>query len=129
MTEFGIRYEADASGPWSDFVIDSVRLLNKQLEPVELRFYFGEVDVAQKIIGGYKVWDMYGWAVSEDEVSEFEPMWFAGEDGNADADGNTPMDKFCDVTVTWEDRGGKPYARIMHFDGWDDPGTVIGSSG
>ena len=128
MKEFGIRHDADAVGPWSDFVIDSVRLLNKQLEPERLRFYFDEVDVAQKIIDGYKVWDMYGWVVGDDETSEFEMMWLADEDRHADADGATPMDKFRNVTVTWEDHDGKPFAHIVHYDGWDDPGTVFGVS-
>lgn len=75
MTEFGIRYEADLhNGVWTDYVVDSVRLLNRQLAPEGRRFYFGEIDVAQKIIGGYKVWDMFGSAVPVSERKDFEPL-------------------------------------------------------
>ncbi len=126
MAGFGIGHEADAACPWSDFVIDSVRLLNKQLEPEKLRFFFDEVNVTQKIIDGHKVWNMYGWAVSESESSEFEEMWLADADGNAGVDGATLTDIFSDAPVSWEGRNGNPFAHIVHYDGWDDPGTVFG---
>lgn len=128
MTEFGIRYKADLTGEWSDYVVDSVRLLNEQLEPEGRRFYFDQADVAQKSIGGFNVWDMYGWAVLPEEVDEFEPLWLASADRGPGEGGSTPMDGFCDVTVTWEERDGKPFARIVHYDGWDDPGTVLGDT-
>lgn len=128
MTEFGIRHEADAEGEWSDFIVGSVRLLNKQLAPEGLLFYFSEVDVAQKVIGGHKVWDMYGWAVSAEEAPEFEPLWLADADRDADENGVTPLDRFCNVIVTWGERSGEPFAHVVHYDGWDDPGTVLGTT-
>lgn len=128
MTEFGIRHEADATGEWSDFVIDSVRLLNEQLAPEGLSFYFDEVNVAQKIIDDHKVWDMYGWAVSGDEAAEFERLWLADADESSAADGTTPMDKFCDVSVSWGERDGRPYARIVHYNPRDDSEIVLGTT-
>lgn len=36
---FGIRYTQDLTGDYSDYVVDSVDLLNSQLAPHELRFF------------------------------------------------------------------------------------------
>lgn len=125
MRVFGIRREADTVGGWSDYVVDSVNLLNEHLNPRGKYFYFDEIDVAQQIIGGYKVWDMYGWVIDESERGEFEPLWLAEADRHAAPDGLTPLDKFRDVTVIWEDRDGTPHARITFFDSFDEEPEVI----
>lgn len=125
MTTFGIRYTADTTSRWSGYIVDSVNLLNEHLNPSGMFFYFDEVDVAQQVIGGYKVWDMYGWLVDAGQRDEFEPLWLASVDHHAAPDGSTLLDRFCDVTVTWEDRGGVPYAKITHFDSFDEEPEVI----
>ena len=52
-------------------------------------------------------------------------MWLADVDRRAASDGSCPLDKFCDVTVILEDRGGVPYAKITHFDSFDEEPEVI----
>ncbi len=125
MTVFGIRHESDETGPWAEYIVGSVNLLNERLNPRGKYFYFDEIDVATLDIGGYKVWDMYGWVIDEAQRSQFEPMWLAYMDRNAAQDGSTPLDEFCDVTVKWEDRAGVPHARITHFDSFDEEPEVI----
>lgn len=125
MSVFGIRYEGDTVGKWSDYVVDSVNLLNEHLNPRGKYIYFDEIDVAQQIIGGYKVWDMYWWVIEESERSEFEPLWLAEADRHAAPDGSMPLDKFRDVSVIWEDRDGAPHARITFFDSFDEEPEVI----
>ena len=83
MTTFGIRHTADTTGRWSDYVVDSVNLLNEHLNPSGKFFYFDEVDVAQQVIGGHKVWDMYGWVIDSSSRGEFEPMWLSDVDRHA----------------------------------------------
>lgn len=125
MTTFGIRHTADTTGRWSDYVIDSVNLLNEHLNPSGKYFYFDEADVSQQVIDGHKVWDMYGWVIDHSDRSDFEPLWLADVDRHSAPDGSTLLDRFCDVTVTWEERDGVPYANITHFDSLDDEPEVI----
>lgn len=125
MTVFGIRHEGDETGPWAEYIVDSVNLLNEHLNPKGNYFYFDEVDVAQQVIGGHKVWDMYGWVIDETQCAEFEPLWGAYVDRPGNPDGSCPLDKFRDVTVIWEGRGGEPYARITWFDSFDEEPEVI----
>lgn len=120
MTVFGIRREADTTGPWSDYVVGAVNLLNEHLNPRGKYFYFGEIDAYASDIDGHKVYDMYGWV-----IDEFEPLWLAEVDRHSAPDGSTPLDKFCDVTVIWEDRDGTPHARITFFDSFDEEPEVI----
>lgn len=102
---FGIRYASDLTGEYSEYVIDSVDLLNLQLAPHGMSFFFDTIDVRQQIIGGKHCWDMFGWAIPNDEVSEFEPIWLAGEDEKLEG-----YDSY--VCANWEDRGGNPHAAI-----------------
>ena len=116
MGVFGIRYEADLrNDEWTDYLVDSVNLLNERFNPQDKYFYFDEIDVHQQIIGGYKVWDMFGWLIDEAEIAEFEPLWLLDADYSHSPDVSTPMDKFCDVIITWESRDGKPYALVEHI--------------
>ena len=78
---FGIRYEGDLTGRYSEYVIDSVDLLNAQLAHRDLSFFFDTVDVHQQIIDGKHCEDMYGWIVSNELIEEFEPTWLARKDG------------------------------------------------
>lgn len=112
MRVFGIRNGAQDNLIFSDYVVDSVSLLNKRFNPQGRYFYFDEGDVAQQIIGGHKVFDMYGWVVDEADVAEFEALWLANADRKGSPDGLSPMDRFRHVTVTWEDHGGEPYALV-----------------
>ena len=115
MTMFGIRRKEELDNPFSgDYVADSVGLLNERFNPQGKYFYFDEGDVVQQIIGGHKVYDMYGWVVDEADVAEFEPLWLAEADRKGSPDGLSPMDRFRYVTVTWEDHGGQPYALVEH---------------
>ena len=125
MSVFGIRREADTTGPWSDYIVGAVNLLNEHLNPREKYFYFDEIDAYASDIGGHKVYDMYGWVIDESERGEFEPLWLAEIDRHSAPDGSTPLDRFRDVTVIWEDRGGTPHASITFFDSFDEEPEVI----
>ena len=104
-TVFGIRHTADLTGEFSDFVIDSVNLLNEQLADESRCFLFDTVDVRQQVIGGSKVWDMYGWVVDKADLDKVEPAWLADEDERIDE--FAPEAYEC---ATWVDEGGKPVA-------------------
>ena len=125
MTTLGTRHASDAGGEWGPCVVGSVNLLNERLNPRGEFFYFDEADVAASGIGGFKVYDMYGWVVGSEERAEFEPLWLADVDRHAASDGSCPLGRFCDVTVTREDRDGAPHARITHFDSFDEEAEVI----
>ena len=47
MEHFGIRYENDLTDKFSEYIIDSVDLLNAQIAPRDLAFFFDTVDVDQ----------------------------------------------------------------------------------
>lgn len=83
MRVFGIRREANTTGPWSDYVVDSVSLLNEHLNPRGKYFYFAEVDAYASDIGGYMVYVMYGWVIDVSERGEFKSLWFAEADRHA----------------------------------------------
>lgn len=125
MSVFGIRREADAVEEWSEYVVGAVNLLNEHLNPRGKYFYFDEIDAYASDIGGHKVYDMYGWVIDEADVAEFEPLWLAEADRHSAPDGSTSLDRFRDVTVIWEDRGGTPHARITFFDSFDEEPEVI----
>ena len=101
----GIRYENDLHGEWSVYVIDSVDLINAQLAPQRMGFFFDSCDFRQQIINGKYCWDMYGWVVPNERIAEFEPIWLASEDEKLD-------EKYDYVCANWEDRDGRPYAAI-----------------
>lgn len=101
---FGIRYEGDLTGEYSEYVIDSVDLLNSQLAPHGMSFFFDTIDVRQQIIGGKHCWDMYGWVVPNEFIEEFEPTWLARKDGE--------LEGYDYVCASWEDRNGFPHADI-----------------
>lgn len=125
MRVFGIRYESDTVDEWSDYIVGAVNLLNEHLNPRGKYFYFDEIDAAASDIGDHKVYDMYGWVIDESERGEFEPLWLAEVDRHSAPDGSTPLDRFRDVTVIWEDRDGTPHARITFFDSFDEEPEVI----
>ena len=101
---FGIRYASDLTGEYSEYVIDSVDLLNLQLAPHGMSFFFDTIDVRQQIIGGKHCWDMFGWVLPDEDIAEFEPVWLAGQDEK--------LEDYDYAFVDWEDRGGNPYAVI-----------------
>ena len=45
MTHFGIRYANDLTDEFSEYVVDSVDLLNAQLAPHDMSFFFDAVGV------------------------------------------------------------------------------------
>lgn len=45
MVHFGIRYANDLTDEFSEYVVDSVDLLNAQLAPHDMSFFFDTVDV------------------------------------------------------------------------------------
>ncbi len=103
VAHFGIRYVNDLTGEYSEYVTDSVDLLNLQLVPHGMSFFFDTIDVRQRVIGGKHCWDMFGWIVPNGLAPDFEPTWLAGEDGKLESYNSY-------VCASWEDRGGKPYA-------------------
>ena len=105
IRHFGIRYAEDLSSRYSEYIIDSVDLLNAQLASHEMSFFFDSCDFRQQIIDGKHCWDMYGWAVPNDLVPEFEPIWLASEDEKLESYNSY-------VCASWEDRDGLPHAVI-----------------
>ena len=45
MTYFGIRYANDLTDEFSEYIVDSVDLLNAQLASHDMSFFFDAVDV------------------------------------------------------------------------------------
>lgn len=101
---FGIRYTNDLTEEFSEFIVDSVDLLNAQLARHGLSFFFDTIDVDQRVIGGRYCEDMFGWVIPNGLVVEFEPIWLADEDEK--------LGGYDYVCASWEDRGGKPYAAV-----------------
>ena len=60
VAHFGIRYANDLTGEYSEYVTDSVDLLNLQLAPHGMSFSFDTVDVDQRVIDGKHCEDMFG---------------------------------------------------------------------
>ena len=104
MAHFGIRYENDLTDKFSEYIVDSVDLLNAQLAHRDLAFFFDAVDVDQRVIGDMHCEDMFGWVVPNDIVKDFEPIWLAGDDAK--------LEGYDYVCASWEDRGGIPHAVI-----------------
>lgn len=104
MTHFGIGYTEDLNHRFSEYITDSVDLVNEQIEKSGKRFFFDMADVDQTIIGDKYCWDMFGWVVPNDDVAEFEPLWLGSEDDK--------LGGYDYVFVGWEDRGGMPHAVI-----------------
>ena len=69
-----------------------------------MKFFFDSVDFRQQIIGGKHCWDMYGWAIANDTVDDFESIWLDGD--------NNKLEGYDYVCATWEDRDGHPHAVI-----------------
>lgn len=101
---FGIRYASDLTGEYSEYVVDSVDLLNAQLAPHGMSFFFDSCDFRQQVINGKHCWDMYGWVVPNDRAAEFERIWLANDDER--------LDDYDYVCASWKDRGGEPHATI-----------------
>ena len=101
---FGIRCKSDLTHRYSDYIIDSVDLLNVQLSNHGMNFFFDTADVRQQVIGEKHCWDVFGWVVPDDEVKDFEPIWLARKDSE--------LEGYDYVCASWEDRGGHPHAVI-----------------
>ena len=101
---FGIRYENDLTHWYSEYIVDSVDLLNTRLSRRGMNFFFDTADVHQQVIGGKHCWDMFGWVGPNDAVNDFEPIWLAGEDEK--------LEGYDYVCASWEDRNGLPHAAI-----------------
>lgn len=95
-----VKFEGDLRGPWGPYVSDSVGLANEHLAEKGKRFYFSEIDVFQKVIGGVHCCDMFGWVVADEDADEFEPMWLA--------DDYEGMERFDYAIVEWREESGKP---------------------
>lgn len=102
---FGIRYESDLTHRYSEYIVDSVDLLNAQLAPHEMGFYLDSVDCRHRMIGGKHCWDMYGWVVPNGAVNDFEPIWLAGDDEK--------LENYDYVCASWDDRNGLPTQSLM----------------
>ena len=105
VAHFGIGYANDLTDEFGEYVADSVDLLNAQLAPHDMSFFFDTIDVHQQIIGGKHCWDMLGWAVPNGLVPDFEPIWLASEDEKLESYNSY-------VCAKWEDRGGRPYTAV-----------------
>ncbi len=84
-TVFGIRHTADLEGEWSDWLVDSVGLINAEAAKTGEAFLFDTVDVRQRVLNGHKCWDMFGWVVPLEKLPEVEPLWLANKDDAIDA--------------------------------------------
>lgn len=104
MTHFGIRYTEDLEHRFSDYIIESVDLVNDQLQGSGKHFFFDTADVDQTIIRGKHCWDMFGWVLPDEDIAEFEPVWLAGQDEK--------LEDYDYAFVDWEERDGRPYAVI-----------------
>ena len=107
----GIRFESDAhadeDGVDGEFFSNSLELLVEHFNGTGERFFFDTVDVDQRVIGGEKCQDLYGWIVKSSAVGVFEPRWKSGEgpDELSDLDGSGVEY----VGITWtEGPDGKP---------------------
>ena len=79
-TVFGIRHTADLEAEDSDWLVDSVGLVNAEAAKTGEAFLFDTVDVAQRVLNGHKCWNMYGWVVPLEKLPEVEPLWLADDD-------------------------------------------------
>lgn len=104
MTNSGIEFTVGLNDKFSEYITDSVELLNAQLSRHGMVFFFDTVDATQQVIGGKHCEDMFGWAVPNELVDEFKPAWI-------DDDG-VELEKYDYVCASWEDRNGQPYAAI-----------------
>lgn len=103
MKRFGIRCTEDLERGFSDCIIDSVDLVNAKLQGSGKHF-FDTADVDRAIIRGKHCWDMFGWALPDEDIAEFEPIWLAGQDEK--------LKDYDYAFVDWEERDGRPYAAI-----------------
>lgn len=103
-SHFGIRCESDLTHRCSEYIVDSVDLLNTGLSRRGMKFFFDTADVRQQVIGGKHCWGMFGWIVPDDAVDDFEPIWLSGDDGK--------LEGYDYVCASWEDRDGFPRAVI-----------------
>lgn len=102
LQDLGIRFDADAEGAGSDFLLSSLEILSSVLSEGGNRFFFDTVDPEQHEFGGVKCQDLFGWIVPIDEVDEFMPKWLEG--GDADE-----LEGFDFVGVSWvEGQDGSP---------------------
>lgn len=104
LTEHRSKESRERYDGFCEYTIDSVGLVNAQLERRGKRFFFDAADVDQAIIRGKHCWDMYGWVVPNELVHKFEPVWIEND--------NVELEKYDYVCAGWEDRGGQPYAAI-----------------
>lgn len=81
--ELGIRFQSDAEGEGSDFLLSSLEMVADFLEPNEERFFFDTSDGFEEEIGGKKCVDMFGWIVPFDKSDEFEKEWAESDPGKA----------------------------------------------
>ena len=81
--ELGIRFQSDAEGEGSDFLLSSLEMVADFLEPNGERFFFDTSDGFEDEIGGRKCVDLFGWIVPDDKSDEFEREWVASEPGDA----------------------------------------------
>lgn len=103
MTSFGTEFTVVPNDRFSEYITDSVELFNAQLGRHGMNFFFDTVDATQQVIGGKHCEDMFGWAVPNELLHEFGPVWI--DDGEE-------LEKYDYVCASWEDRGGRPYAAI-----------------
>ena len=104
MTSSGIEFTVGLNDKFSEYITDSVELLNAQLGRHGMAFFFDTVDATQQVISGKHGEDMFGWAVPDELVDEFKPAWIDGD--------GVELEKYDYVCASWEDRNGQPYAAI-----------------
>lgn len=97
----GVRQEVDPDLMFAPYLADSMELANAEAEKMGKRFFFDEMDVAMRAIGGKNCMDMFGWLVDESDVEDFELAWMDGHDDR--------LDRFDHGIVEFkEGAGGKP---------------------
>lgn len=104
--KYGIRFTADAhmderSDEDSICILSSLKMLAAHFEGTGRRFFYDSGDIDQHDFNGVKCQDLFGWIVPDSMVSEFEPIWLAGND-----DG---LESFDYVSIGWrQGADGRP---------------------
>ncbi len=106
-TPFGLRRTIALDAEFSEYVIESVGLINELLVATGRAFIFDTVDVRQQVIDGKHLWDMYGWVGRSDMAEQALCSWDSGDD--------SLLDSLDYVSITWLDDNGAPRMDIDAF--------------
>lgn len=105
MTPFGLRRTVDLTAEFSEYVVDSMTLINDALGKDGRAFIFDTVDVHQQVIGEKHLWDMFGWMGDVAAASAALDAWNSGDD--------SLLDDLDYVSVSWLEENGVPKMELQ----------------